>query len=74
VHIYVGSSTVVRPDGLRATCGPRLLLYLFKAGGVNSDLIRVFNPALRCSVDSLTLIGRWLIPKFVHKGKELWMN
>jgi len=31
-------------------------------------------PPLRCSVDSLTLIGRWLIPKFVHKGKELWMN
>jgi len=31
-------------------------------------------PPLRCSVDSLTLIGRWLIPNFVHKGKELWMN
>ncbi|KAI4994046.1 hypothetical protein ZWY2020_008576 [Hordeum vulgare] len=45
-----------------------------QAGGVNSDSIRVFNPPLRCSVDSLTLIGRWLIPKFVHKGKELWMN
>nr|GFB74496.1 cytochrome c biogenesis FC, mitochondrial [Tanacetum cinerariifolium] len=35
--------------------------YLFRAGGVNSDSIWVSIPPLRCSVDSFTLIGRWLI-------------
>jgi len=37
VHLYVGCSSVMRPVAYAS--------YLFRAGGVNSDSIQVFNPA-----------------------------